>query len=194
VLLWGLDSRRFALRARRDGVLGDTARANNTAYTVGQIYTSGTKSFVVVTAGTTTSSAPGGLTSANYGDRITDGTAVVECVATTAQTPDFEAVPFLSAAPVTLAATNATITIDQGPVFECASATADVAITLGSTNAVKGDQLRIRNWFSVAFKWVITHNGGADTLELQANSRNAAVFEFDGTNWQIFSATGTIST
>lgn len=59
------------------------ARANSTAYTVGQIYKVTADVFLVTTAGTSAGSAPS-YTTAAVGDATTDGTAVVKFLGTTA--------------------------------------------------------------------------------------------------------------
>jgi hypothetical protein len=59
------------------------ARANSTAYAVGDIFKSSTDVFIVTTAGTTAGSAPT-YTVAAVGDATTDGTAVVKFLGTTA--------------------------------------------------------------------------------------------------------------
>lgn len=58
------------------------ARANSTAYVVGDIFKSSTNVFLVTTAGTTAGSAPS-YTTAAVGDATTDGTAVVKYLGTT---------------------------------------------------------------------------------------------------------------
>lgn len=60
-----------------------TARANSTAYVVGDIFKSTTNVFLVTTAGTSAGSAPSFATTA-VGDATTDGTAVVKYLGTTA--------------------------------------------------------------------------------------------------------------
>lgn len=65
-----------------------TARANSTAYVVGDIFKSGTNAFIVSTAGTSAGSAPSFVTS-SVGATTTDGTAVVKYLgSTTAYTVD----------------------------------------------------------------------------------------------------------
>ena len=59
------------------------ARADSTAYTVGQIYKSTTNVFLVTTAGTSAASAPSFVTT-SVGSATTDGTAVVKFLGTTA--------------------------------------------------------------------------------------------------------------
>lgn len=58
------------------------ARADTTAYAVGDIYKSTTNVFLVTTAGTSAGSAPT-YTTAAVGDTTTDGTAVVKYIGTT---------------------------------------------------------------------------------------------------------------
>jgi hypothetical protein len=60
-----------------------SARADTTAYAVGDIYKSTTNVFLVTTAGTSAGSAPSFNTTA-VGDATTDGTAVVKFLGTTA--------------------------------------------------------------------------------------------------------------
>lgn len=59
------------------------ARANSTAYTVGQIYKVSTDVFVVTTAGTSAGSPPS-MTTTSIGSSTTDGTATVKFLGTTA--------------------------------------------------------------------------------------------------------------
>jgi len=58
------------------------ARADSTAYTVGQIFKSTTNVFLVTTAGTSAGSAPSFVTT-SVGSATTDGTAVVKFIGTT---------------------------------------------------------------------------------------------------------------
>jgi hypothetical protein len=195
ILIWGADASRLYLRPRRRGVLGETARANSTSYTIGQIFTSSSKAFVVCIAGTTAGSAPAGLATAALGDRITDGTAVVECVATTVQTPDFCAVPNLSAVPVTSVidgTSNVSVSVDQGPVFECGAASANRTITMLTTNAVQGDVITFRVFSVNAFTWQFTHASG-DTVNIPASSYAVVRFRYNGTGWKLYDNTGTVS-
>jgi hypothetical protein len=62
---------------------GATARANSTAYSLGDIRKAATPNgriFVITTAGTSSGSEPGGFTTASDGDSVTDNTATWRCM------------------------------------------------------------------------------------------------------------------
>ena len=62
---------------------GATARANSTAYSLGDIRRAATPNgrvFVVTTAGTSAGSEPGGFGTANDGDSVTDNTVTWRCM------------------------------------------------------------------------------------------------------------------
>jgi hypothetical protein len=151
----------------------------------------------VAIAGTTAGSAPGALATAAFGDRITDGTALLECVGTTVQTPDFASLPNIDAPAVALADSSATVQITDGPVRECATATANRTTTLGTTGAVQGDVLTFRRVSNTpgAFTWTFDGtSGGGDSIQIPANTRGVVRFVLNAAGvWVVRDVTGTLT-
>lgn len=182
-LWWGNDNSRVMLRPSQQGCIGQTARANSTAYAQGSIYTSSSKCFVVVscvsssTNGTTASSPPAGLAAASAGTFVQDGTLWVECWGTD-QDPLLYAIPDLSSDPVALAASNSTVQISQGNVRACATPGANITTTLGTTGVTRGDTIRFRRTDTAAFTWDI---GGLITMP--SGVRSTAQVRYNGSAW-----------
>lgn len=197
ILLWGADASRLALRVQRTGALGTVARANSTVYAENQVISSGTRVFAVAISGATAGSLPGALATAAFGDRITDGAAILECVGTVVQTPDFASVPNIDAPAVALADSSATVQVTDGPVRECATATANRTTTLGTTGAVQGDVLTFRRVANSpgAFTWTFDGtSGGGDSVQIPASTRAVVRFVLNASGvWVVRDCTGTLS-
>jgi len=100
-----------AVRAKQ--IADASARADTTAYTLGQVYTSGGNAYVVSTAGTSAGSAPSFNTTA--GATTTDGTAVVTSLGTSAA--------YSSTTAYTLSAEAGRFGVIVGGALDLASAT-----------------------------------------------------------------------
>jgi hypothetical protein len=197
VLLWQGSRARWGMRANQDGAFGYAARVNSTPYTENTLInsTSGNRIFVVAVAGTSAGSAPAALATAIVGQRVTDGTAVLECVATALQGPDFQAIPNLVALPITMADSSTTIQVTDGPVFSAPTATANRTKTLGTTGAMKGDVMTFKVLSPAAsYSWTFDGNtAGGDSIVIPANQKGVGRVVFNGTNWIFFDGTGTIT-
>jgi hypothetical protein len=176
-LTWGLDNRRLCLKPARAGGLGATARANSTAYVVGNVVSASSRHFVCVAAGTSSASLPAGYATATIGNYVTDGTAIFQ-MWTTAQDPNLTAVPNLWADPVAVPDSDATIQYVNGnngqSCRDMPAATANRVMPLSPTGMIAGDCFHFRQLNSVAFTITIqTVDGGS--VVFPANTRCWAV-------------------
>jgi hypothetical protein len=193
IWLWTADQRRLAIRAKREGALGQVARANSTVYTESvSLVSSSSKVFVCTKSGTSSATLPGGFATATVGVRVTDGTAEFECVCAVDQSPDFASIPNTSGTPIALADSAADLVFANGPVFDCANETANRANNVDATGAIQGDIIVVRRMNAPAFSRSIVVSGG-DTYAIAASTKAILWLFHNGTRFDFLNSTGAIS-